>query len=653
MYSIEDFLKNYIFFISLIFLVSCGERNVIHESEDAIKADSISFYYEISKNKKVSLDIRRKKIDQALALYNGIAPDTLFTKVLFQKNLIHLALMEYDSLLFYNKQLLTIAAKIRDEKILAEQYYLMGYYYAEILNLYDRAIENYADSKFFFQKINDSSNIGRNLLNIGTIQKDQNDFFGSKETITEALQYLNPEKDLKYIAYCYNTLATDNRKLLNIEDAIKYYVKAIKFNTSVSNKVIYQNNLAAAHIDNEEYNDAISLLKTISKDSFLINNQKEYARVLDNLAYAQWLSEDDIGEKGFQYPLKVRAQIKDQRGKIASYTHLGEYHSKSNPKRAAAYFDSVIQLSKALKIPRAEKDVLKLLMGLEPNNLNIRNRYVFLQDSLYEQELKVKTQFAKYMYDDKLKQESILRLEKDNAERKLVIAQQRNQKIRSNAIGGLLLSISGFVIYFFAQRSNRLKQQNRTAKLEATYETEAELSRKLHDDFGGKLNHAMLLLQNGADSSEVLNVVDGLYNQSRDFSREINDMDTGPNFKHFLFGMMGNYCKNTKLMVTGSTEVDWLKISALSKKTLFKVLQELMINMQKHSHANLVSVTFEQSKKTLRVNYLDNGVGASKEGLSIKNGLWNTEKRIHAIGGTIVFDSEKGQGFEALIEIPN
>ena len=646
-------LKSYSFLIYIIFLVSCGQGNVIHESENTSKGDSIAFYYEISKNKKVSLDIRSQKINRALALHGGIEMDTLLTKILFQKSLIHLTLMEYDSLLFYNDQLLNIASKIRDKKILAEQYYLMGYYYAEILNLYDKAIENYSDSRFFFQQLNDSSNTGRSILNIGIIQKNQNDFFGSKETITEALQFLRPEKDLKYIAYCYNTLASDNRKLFNLEDAIKYYAKAIKFSNSIGDKLIYQNNLAATYLDNKEFEDAISLLKIISKDSFLINNHKEYARVMDNLAYAKWLSGDSIKEKHFQEPLKLKTQNKDQRGQIASYTHLGEYNSKAKPKRAKAYFDSVIQLSKKLKIPRAEKDALKFLMGLEPKNVNIRDRYVFLQDSLYEQELKVKTQFAKYKYDDKLKQESILRLQKENIEKELETIEQRNQKILY--LGGMFLSVSilGFAYYSFKQRSKRLKNENKTAKIEATYETEAELSRKLHDDFGGKLNHVMLLLQDGDNNSDVLNIVDGLYKQSRDFSREINDVDTGPNFKDFLFSMMGNYCKNTKLLVTGSTDVDWLKISPLSQKTLFKVLQELMINMKKHSDASLISVAFEQSKKTLKVVYVDNGLGTAKEGLHFKNGLLNTEKRIQAIGGTIIFDSEKGYGFEAQLEIPN
>lgn len=645
-------MKKY-FILGLIFtLISC-KKHEVRDSKRVVLNDSITSYLKISNNTALSPSTRLIATNKIIYLLEDKKFDSIYSKSQHQKSILHFSLNQFDSLIYSNVRMRDYAIKIHDYKSLGKGYYLMGYYLNEVANSPDSAFSNYNMSKYYYQQIKDSSWIGKNLLNMGAIQKDQNDFFGSKETLIEALYYLNQDKDQSSIAGVYNILATNHRKLQNFSDAIKYYLKAIQLTNSDKNKLIYQNNLATTYIDNQKYNDAILLLKSISQDSLLITNQKEYARVLDNLTYAKWLSDIAIKEVDFQEPLKIRVQSKDQRGQIASYTHLGQYYSQGNKKRAKSYYDSVIRLSKILKIPRAEKDVLKFLMNLEPQNVGIRNRYVLLQDSLYEQEKKVKTQFAKYKYDDKLKQESILRLEKEKAQQELEVVQQRSLKISSYYLGGVLLLISGFVTYFFMQRSKRLKQQNKTAKLEATYETEAALSRKLHDDFGGKLNHAMVLLQNGADSIEVLNVVDGLYNQSRDFSREINDVDTGPNFKDFLFRMMGNYSKNTKLIVSGSTDVDWLKVSPLSKKTLFKVLQELMINMQKHSNANLVSFGFEQTKKILRVIYTDDGAGASSEELNLKNGLWNTEKRIETIGGTIIFDSKKGQGFEARIEIPN
>ncbi|MBT2162674.1 tetratricopeptide repeat-containing sensor histidine kinase [Zobellia barbeyronii] len=631
-------------------MASCTSRNDQGMVQSGEILDSTLFYYNLSKDKSLSLIDRNKTALKSYQKIKKSIKDSLYGQVLYQKNLLHLISKEYDSLLFYNDLLLSNSLNVDKASVLAEQYYLMGYYFAEIEHDYNKAIENYSLSKEYFMRVKDSSLVGENLMNIGIIQKNNNDFFGSKETLTDALIFLkNPEKR----ANCYNTLATNHRKLLNFSDAIDYYQQAIYTTESKTDKLIYENNLAANYIDNKEFDKAVTLLVDISKDSAISKNPKEYARVLDNLAYAKWLSGASIKSNEFEQLLKIRVQKKDKRGKIASYTHLGEFYSNDNPRIARAYFDSVIQLSKSLKIPRAEKDALKFVMQLSPLNIEIRNRYVFLQDSIYDQELKVKTQFAKYRYDDKLKQESILNLEKENVEHQLEIVKERNQKIISYTGLALILFISAFAAFFSIQRARRLKQENRTAKMEAIYETEAELSRKLHDDFAGKLNHAMVLLQNGSDNTDVLNVVDDLYNQSRDFSRKINDVDTGPKFKEVLFGMLSSYCKNTQLIVTGSADIDWLILSDITKKTLYKVLQELMINMQKHSAASVVSIRFERTKTKLKINYTDNGNGATKSSLNNKNGLWNTEKRILAINGSLTFDSEKGDGFKAQIEIPN
>ncbi|MUH34269.1 hypothetical protein D9O36_00290 [Zobellia amurskyensis] len=613
-------------------------------------SDSTLFYYNLSKDRSLSIKERQEAINKSYQKLDGMVTDSLYGYVLDQKSMLHFTLGEYDSLLGYSDVLLSHRAQIDKAVLFGEHYYLRGYYFAEIKHDYFKAVENYSSSKEYFLRVNDSSQVGENLINIGIIQKNNNDFFGSKETLTDALKFLKaPVKR----ANCYNTLATNHRKLLNFSDAITYYQKAISITESDNDRVIYENNLAANYIDSKAFDKAIVVLSRLVNDSTLKQNQKEYARVLDNLAYARWLAGSPVNEDEFNNALAIRIEKGDKRGQIASHSHLGEFYRNKSPLKSKVHFDSVIQLSKSLNIPRAEKDALKQLMRLLPADVGLKNRYVFLQDSIYDQELKVKTQFAKYRYDDRFKQESILRLEKENAEHQLEVVEERNRKIVSYAGLALVLFVSVFAGFYLVQRARHLKRENRTVKIEATYETEAELSRKLHDDFAGKLNHAMVLLQNGADNAEVLNVVDGLYSQSRDFSREINDVDTGSKFKEVLFGMLSGYCRSAQLVVTGSLEVEWDNLSALTKKTLYKVLQELMINMQKHSGASVVSIHFEQLKKKLVISYVDNGNGATKSNLNNKNGLWNTEKRIQAINGSLTFDSEKGDGFRAQIEIPN
>lgn len=647
-------MKRFLILAFISLSICCNPRVEAPVSTTHDVRDSAMYYYNRSLDKKLSLMQKQREINRSFFFAKDHIKDTLYSQILYQKNSLHFSSQEYDSLQVYHHLLINHALQIGDNYMLAYQYYLMGYYFGKIAHNSEKAFQNYTLSKGYYEQISDSSGVGRNLLNMGTIQKDFNDFFGSKETLTEAIQFLIPVKDTTYIAQSYNLLATDHRKLLNFADAFEYYNKAIDISSSDVDKLVYKNNLAVTYIDNKQYDRAISMLEKIVHDSLLIDNKVEYPRVLDNLAYAKFLSGKESKEDSFLRALEIRIQNNDERGQIASYTHLGEFYSKSNPKKAKSNFNKVIALSKTIKKPLAEKDALKFLMQLEPADVNLRDRYIFLQDSLYEQELNVKTQFAKYKYDDKQKQEENLRLEKENAEKALEINRQRTQKIISFFGLALLLSGLGFIIYYFKQRTRRLVHENRTAKMEATLETEAEMSRRLHDDFGAGLNQTMLMVQGDADKSEILDRLDGLYNQSRNFSREINEVDTGPQFKEEFLGMLRHRTpESAKLLISGSKDVDWEGMAPLSKKVLFKVLQELMINMGRYSKATLVTIGFEEKGNMLKVAYTDNGVGASKEDLKTKNGLRNTEKRIQAIGGTITFDTGKDDGFKANIIMPN
>ncbi|QQX77228.1 MULTISPECIES: sensor histidine kinase [Aequorivita] len=95
-------------------------------------------------------------------------------------------------------------------------------------------------------------------------------------------------------------------------------------------------------------------------------------------------------------------------------------------------------------------------------------------------------------------------------------------------------------------------------------------------------------------------------------------------------------------------KLDWVSISEIKKVTVFRVLQELMTNMKKYSEASAVVLSFQQVGKKITIEYTDNGKGCI---IKNKNGLQNAENRIHAIKGTITFDSEPGKGFKSKINI--
>ena len=633
--------------------LSCGRDQKTGATAENTAQQQVIHFYTQAQEENRSLAERAALASKAFELGSTIEQDTTFSKVIYLKNWLSYSLGQYDSLLKYDRILIKHAQKINDTTILAMEYYIKGYYYDMVAQNPDSAFANYSLSKNYYLQLGDSSEVAKNLRNMGAIQARQSDFFGSKETLTEALKYLDSEKEKETSYSIINELARNHRKLLNYKEAINYYTDVIKKDTS-SRQLIYLNNLATVYTDQKNYQKARSILDQVKQDSRFGQNEVQKARVLDNYAYASWLSGEKPEEDAFIIPLKLRKKNNDKEGQIASFTHLGEYYSQSQPQRAIAYFDTVVSLSKLQAMPKAELDVLKFRIEIDPQNIPIRDRYMFLNDSLLERQLKVKTQFAKYKYDNQLSEESILQLEKETAEKELELVEQRYYKLWFGA--GLFLAIVLIVLLDFSQkqRTKRLKAQSRVESLEATYEAEASFSRKLHDDFGSGLNNVMLLVQGNGTKEEILDRVEGLYNQSRDFSRALNEIDTGLGYKDSFINMLRFQTPPAvNLILLGTQPVDWDNITNLGKITLYKILRELMINMQKHSEAKLVKISFTQKINELVVNYADNGVGASIEALNSKNGLRNTEKRIQAIGGTIIFESEKEKGFTAELHIPN
>src|SRR5690606_28372149 len=95
-----------------------------------------------------------------------------------------------------------------------------------------------------------------------------------------------------------------------------------------------------------------------------------------------------------------------------------------------------------------------------------------------------------------------------------------------------------------------------------------------------------------------------------------------------------------------SEKVNWHKLSHTKKHSVYRVLQELMTNMKKHSKATNVLVSFSQKRSKIQITYKDNGIGCE---LHKQTGLQNAENRIKAIKGTITFDSEPQKGFQATL----
>ena len=181
-------------------------------------------------------------------------------------------------------------------------------------------------------------------------------------------------------------------------------------------------------------------------------------------------------------------------------------------------------------------------------------------------------------------------------------------------------------------------------------------SRKIHDELGNDIFYLMTQIQNKGiqlKGKEAVNVLEGLnsvYNKARDISKEYTSIDTGNKYGTELIALLNSYGNEKIKIITTQLAVNfWDKVSSENKIALYRILQELLTNMTKHSKASLVGVTFSKEKRKIIVKYVDNGIGVDPNTFNFGNGLQNVENRLHSMKGSINFESKPKRGLTVML----
>src|SRR5690606_39215233 len=114
-------------------------------------------------------------------------------------------------------------------------------------------------------------------------------------------------------------------------------------------------------------------------------------------------------------------------------------------------------------------------------------------------------------------------------------------------------------------------------------------------------------------SSDLLDRLEYMYEKSRDISYDTDDMESNRSFENEIANLIKSFThEKLKLFIIGNDDVLWNKISKNIKEELLSILQELLVNMRKHSGANELIIRFELISDKLHIHYSDNGVGLLK-----------------------------------------
>jgi signal transduction histidine kinase len=302
-----------------------------------------------------------------------------------------------------------------------------------------------------------------------------------------------------------------------------------------------------------------------------------------------------------------------------------------------------------LESPSDILEALEKLILLSPDK-EVRPyfaQYRQLKDSLETARNGAKNQFALIRYDVEKNKAENLSLQRENAEKKTEVVQQR--AVTAGVILVLVLVIA-WGIGWYRKRKQRMVWEKEKAK----QEERLHISKKVHDVVANGIYRVAKQVEEGTDvgSERVADQLWDLYDKSRNISYEHATTADG-DFQSKVSELLSAYgTPDRKVLITGNEENVWEDVGLVIKEQLGPILEELMVNLDKHSGARNLVVRFDLDGKGLTVQYTDDGVGFPTK-CRFGNGLTNTGNRIEALGGRISFEPNIPTGLKICIYLPN
>lgn len=498
------------------------------------------------------------------------------------------------------------------------------------------------------------------LYSMSQIKYDQGDYITSEAHATEALPYLKYIKNPRHASILYNQLGINYSNTYNYSDAILYLKKAIHLKSSTWRRYMALNNLATVYMDQHRYKEAEQILFILSTQKRTSNyediDKDNYARAIDNLGLCYFRLGDS--EKALKYvneALKIRLSLSSEYeySLVGIYRHLCLFYMQTNPKLAKEYALKSHKVATKIKILTDRISSLSLLIKTsEGSDLKKYSlSYIKLIDSITHARCKTKNQFTNIKYISRIDKTENLQLKAQKAENDLELARQKRRNIYLYMIIVLILSLIAFV-YFY------LKSKGTKQKDDAVFESEIRISQKLKDELTNDVYHSLTFaetvdLEKRENKERLLNNLHAIYTKTRNISKENGSVPTNESYSNSLKEMISGFkTADLNIILNGFDAISWNELEKSKKIILYRILQELFVNMKKHSQATLVSLTFKNFEKKIVIIYSDNGVGAYNRSIILKNGLQNVENRIKTINGNIIFDSNSKTGFKLSFNFP-
>lgn len=658
-----------LFFLFLIFL-SCRNDEVQNNND----LQFLKEYEKVSNNKKSNF------LDSVFLASSKIKVDSIRLKVLFSIAAEHFYIKNNEASRIVSKKAFEIAAKQKDSLSIGRALYYIGDCYMDYQK--DSAYYYYKESEKIFKKINNADRLAKVLYNKAYLLFYEGNYVESEIEVAKALQYLKMCDNILYLYRSYSLQGSNQLELGEYDKALEYFelsaftLKKME-KQNISKDEFYDYNITniidicIAYDKKGEYSKSIKLLKDVVASTDFHDYPKLYYSVLGNLAYSLMKNKQYSESKDYyNEAIKLAKKENDELGYLYKIVDFGEFHLLTKDTvKSRALFKEAIKLSKKLKNGKEILKTLNFLSIVDPSNAsNYKSDYIRINDSIIKKQRENREKFTRIEFET----EKVVEENKILSDNNLLL------------LLGLLIAIAIFLIILIIRNKNSrrkeldliqqkekankelhdLTKEFQTTLLEAKQDEQKKLSKELHDGIVNKIYGIRMILgslnkltdeESKNKRLEYLKELHKLETEIRTLSHYLNsDFTKYIGEFNFLIEQLvqnNNDIGNVTFSSSINTTIDWNNYSSVIKINVYRILQELFLNVNKYANAKNCTLSMNEIDNQLIVEVKDDGKGFDVNDSSFGIGLQNCLERANTINAKFEIQSEVEMGTSVCLKV--
>ncbi|SFJ65368.1 tetratricopeptide repeat-containing sensor histidine kinase [Myroides guanonis] len=569
-------------------------------------------------------------------------------------------------------RLKTFLTEEKDTLKLGKLYNEFGIHY-ESLSKFDSAYSYFDRAEKQYQLLGDKLKIGKMAISKASILYDFGIYTESESEAIRALEYFQAANTIEFNYECFHLLGLILCELKEFETSLHYYDKTLESLRYIEQNHLFTpkeiteayaalyNNIAGVYELKESYKEAtIEYEKAFNLENIEQVNPLLYAALLNNRATTKMeLGNTDNVLEDLTKAQNIRDSLSQPHELNMSYLRISEYYAiEKDTATALNYAYKAYNNAKRIKNLLDQREALQYLIRLDrTKQLKYNQEYVTVSDKIRSKERQTQHKFARIAY------------ETEQIENQVKLLQIRNRNTIGIASLATLLLLGIVGLLRMKYRNRRLQHQNAQQQADekiyqmilhqqelserAKNEERQRIALELHDGVVNRIFTTRFnLMQLESPMHDYKNLlIDELQKAEIDIRNVSHRLTEKGEFKNATFKSMVedliNKQKNsfdTKFTLSLDQAVNWSLFSLNERLQIFRILQELLQNVNKYSKASQCTVWFLKKENDLVIKIIDNGIGFDQNTKSKGIGFSNIQERAKSISANLTITSKIGSG---------